>query len=175
MSSTIDIPALLSSIAEIEQTIASMKAALGAEGVTLTAGKSKRVKKEKDPNAPKKEGNVWIKFTQRVSGLLKEAKIDTGAAPVSKQFAAALKGMKTYEEWTDADIVAAWSTWEKPAESMMAKRVSSSASEFNGDKASPAPVVLVEPKKEAAKEAAKEATKKAVKVPKKVVKGAGEE
>ena len=111
--------AALKIIANLESQIAELKVALGAE----PSSKPKNAKKEKDPNAAPKEPNVWIKFTQRVSALLKEASIDTGAAPVSKQFASALKDQKPYADWTDADIVAAWSTWEKPAESKMeAKR-----------------------------------------------------
>ena len=124
--------ALLAMIASMESQLNEMKIALGSEPT-----KQKRAKKEKDPNAPPKEGNVWIKFTQRVSALLKAAEIDTGAAPVSKQFASALKDQKPYGDWTDEEIVAAWPSWTPPAESKMeAKRKLSASSGDESDKSS---------------------------------------
>jgi len=38
----------------------------------------KKAKKEKDPDAPKKEPNDWIKFTSSVRAALKAANIKTG-------------------------------------------------------------------------------------------------
>jgi hypothetical protein len=96
-------------IANMEVELARLKAALGVEGVVIKAA----------PVKEKKEPNVWIKFSQRVSTLLKEADIKTGAATVSKQFASSLKDEKGYN-WTDEAILAAWKKWTKPAESKMA-------------------------------------------------------
>ena len=63
----------------------------------------------------------WILFTQKVDSALNAAGISTGSAVVSKQFASSLKDIKPYEEWTDDDIVEAWSTWEKPEQSKSGK------------------------------------------------------
>jgi len=125
---------MLKMIAAMETQLNEMKVALGATDGTV---KQKRTKKEKDPNAAPKEPNVWIKFTQRVSALLKDAEIDTGAAPVSKQFASALKEQKPYGDWTDEEIVAAWPSWTPPTESKMeAKRKLSASSSDESDKGS---------------------------------------
>jgi len=139
---------MLEMISSMETQLALMKATLGVEVTAVAPVKAKKVKKEKDPNAPKKEANVWIKFTQRVSTLLKQAEINTGAAPVSKQFAAALKGMKPYEEWADSEIVATWATWKKPAESKMVTKRKLSASSAEEAVAEPAAPVESTPKKE---------------------------
>jgi hypothetical protein len=161
MSSTIDNTALLAALNQIEKTVAQMKEALGASGESKPFTTPKKAKKEKDPDAPKKEANPWIKFTQRVSNLLKEAKIETGPATVSKQFASALKDQKAYEEWTDEAILAAWPTWEKPTESKMAKKKSAtSGGETSADEA----VATEEPKaKKEPKSTVKRAAKKTAK------------
>ena len=120
--------ALLVMIASLESQLNEMKTALGS---------ATKPKKEKDPNAPPKEANVWIKFTQRVSALLKAANIDTGVATVSKQFASSLKDQKPYGDWTDAEIVAAWPTWAPPTESKMETKRKLSAS--SGDESEKEP------------------------------------
>ena len=148
-------------IANLESQIAELKMLLGVE----PSSKPKSAKKEKDPNAAPKEPNVWIKFTQRVSALLKDASIDTGAAPVSKQFASALKDQKPYADWTDAAIVAAWSSWEKPAESKMeAKRKLSESSADEGSVTSEKKGRAPRTEEQKAATAAKRAATKAAKV-----------
>lgn len=160
MSSTIDNTALLAALSQIEKTIAQMKEALGASGESKPMSTPKKAKKEKNPDAPKKEANPWIKFTQRVSNLLKEAKIETGPATVSKQFASALKDQKAYEEWTDEAILAAWPTWEKPTESKMSKKKSAaSGGETSADEAVPTEEVKTTPAKKERKSVAKKAAK----------------
>jgi hypothetical protein len=129
MSSTmIDSTATLAAISKLEADLAKLKIALGVENVTVPTKtrKSKVVKADGEKKAP----NVWIRFTQKVNGALKEAGLGAGeAAPVSKQFASFLKDAKPYDEWTDESIVAAWATWEKPEQSKMAKAASESESE----------------------------------------------
>ena len=122
---------IIAMIATLEQNLSQLKAALNGEAIIPT--KAKRTKKEKDPNAAPKEPNVWIKFTQRVSVALKEAGVEIGAAPLSKQFASKLREDNgAYDEWTNEAIVAAWKTWTPPEESKMAaaKRKASNASEM---------------------------------------------
>ncbi len=65
--------------------------------------------------------NQWILFTQKVDSALDAAGIARGAATVSKQFASSLKDIKPYAEWTDEAIVEAWSTWQRPEQSAMAR------------------------------------------------------
>ena len=152
---------IIAMIATLEQNLSQLKAALNGEAIIPT--KAKRTKKEKDPNAAPKEPNVWIKFTQRVSVALKEAGVEIGAAPLSKQFASKLREDNgAYDEWTNEAIVAAWKTWTPPEESKMAaaKRKASNASEMaasdeEGAKAEPtkaeptkAEPAKAEPKKE---------------------------
>ena len=127
--------AMLTMISTMENQLNQMKAALGA-APPLVVVKAKAAKKEKDPNAAPKEPNVWIKFTQRVSTLLKEAKIAIGAAPVSKQFASMLKDQKPYAEWTDEAILAAWPLWTKPEVSKMAARKASTSGESSASEGS---------------------------------------
>ena len=135
MSSTVDTASILAAIAQIEQTIAQMKATLGASG-SVPATPVKKTRTKKDPDAPKKEPNDWIKFTQRVSAALKEGGVEVGVATISKQFASSLKEQNNvYSEWTDEAIVAAWKTWTPPTESKMSKRKSSSAGETSADEA----------------------------------------
>jgi len=137
-------------ITNMEAELARLKAALGVEGVVIKAA----------PVKEKKEPNVWIKFSQRVSTLLKEADIKTGAATVSKQFASSLKDEKGYD-WTDEAILAAWPTWTKPAESKMA----AAKREASGDEGSvkSAKASKAEPKASKAEPKASKAEPKASK------------
>ena len=139
--SAISQSALLSELASAKATIARMEALLGGE-VPLKAAKAKKVK---DPNAPKKDPNVWIQFTTRVAGVLKAAaaaataagnaelaKSYGGPATIGKQFASFLKEQKSYDEWQDSEIVETFGGWEKPEVSKAAKAKSESGS-VSGD------------------------------------------
>jgi hypothetical protein len=158
---------IIAMIATLEQNLSQLKAALNGEAIIPV--KAKRAKKEKDPNAAPKEPNVWIKFTQRVSVALKEAGVEIGAAPLSKQFASKLREDNgAYDEWTNEAIVAAWKTWTPPEESKMAaaKRKASNASETaasdeEGAKAEPtkAEPTKAEPKEEKPKAESKKERK----------------
>ena len=133
---------ILTSIARLESELAQVKSVCAAAGLTIPA-KSKKSAEKKAKAAAKPEGekkapNVWIRFTQQVDGALKAAEISVGAATIAKQFASSLKDIKPYAEWTDADIVAAWSTWEKPGQSKMSSKKSSAASSEAEDGAEPA-------------------------------------
>ena len=133
---------ILTSIARLESELAQVKSVCAAAGLTIPA-KSKKSAEKKAKAAAKPEGekkapNVWIRFTQQVDGALKAAEISVGAATIAKQFASSLKDIKPYAEWTDADIVAAWSTWEKPEQSKMSSKKSSAASSEAEDGAEPA-------------------------------------
>ena len=130
---------ILSSIARLEAELTQVKAACTAAGLTISPAKKSRAKPKAagGEEKPKAAPNVWIRFTQQVDGALKAAAISVGAATVSKQFASSLKDIKPYAEWTDEDIVAAWSTWEKPEQSKMSSKKSSAASSEAEDGAEP--------------------------------------
>jgi hypothetical protein len=125
--SNIDAAEILAAIGKLETDLAKMKVALGATGVVVP--KARKSAKAPAADGEKKAPNAWIVFTQKVDGALKAASIATGAATVGKQFASSLKDIKPYAEWTDEAIVAAWSTWEKPAPKPKAAAASSASSE----------------------------------------------
>ena len=128
--------AILSSISSLENELTRLKAVLNGEPMPV---KTKRAKKAKDPNAEKKEPNVWIKFTMRVEEVLARAKAAAGTdeaalapfkgpATIAKQFASFLKDKKAYDEWVEDDILAEFRTWERPLESKSAKARSAAPS-----------------------------------------------
>lgn len=112
---------------EIIQTIVSLELQLKQLKESLSNGTPfvtpKKAKKERDPDAPKKEANVWVKFTQRVGELLKAASAEDadradhfkGPATMVKSFSSMLKGKKDYDSWEDSEILEAFESWERPA------------------------------------------------------------
>jgi hypothetical protein len=118
---------MLATVLKLEKELAKMKIALGVEGVKTP----KKARKAKDPSAPKKEPNVWIKFTQRV-GLLLKTTDHKGPATIGKQFASHLKDIKAYDEWTDAEILHHFSSWTAPAKGTSAAAADTSAVEDEG-------------------------------------------
>jgi hypothetical protein len=120
MSAIANATSLLSTIAALESQLHTLKSSIsgGAEFVTPV-----KTKKMKDPDAPKKEANVWIKFTMRVGNLLKAACADApdaekehfkGPATMVKQFCTVLKNQKPYEAWADSEVLEAFESWERP-------------------------------------------------------------
>ncbi len=109
MSATIEMSTVLETIKDLETRLSALRKLV--EG----GAKTKKPKKERDPDAPKREPNDWIKFTQRVDGLLKGADKSFKRVADSKKFAAHLKKAKVYAEWTDDAILAERETWTPPA------------------------------------------------------------
>ena len=108
MSSTIEeVAKVLHVITELEARLAELRGLLAAKG--------KKGKKVRDPGKPKREPNAWIKFTQRVEGVLKGAEKGFGRVVTSKQFCKSLKDKKVYAEWLDEEILAERSIWEPPS------------------------------------------------------------
>ena len=106
--------------AEIKKELAELKAAVAELKTMLSKPKAGKAKKAVDPDAPKKEPNVWIKFTQRVGALLKaEHPDEKGPATIGKQFCSFLKEKKAYDLWEDAEILEAYAGWERPEVSKM--------------------------------------------------------
>jgi len=115
--------AVLSTIATLKKQLAALEQSLGAETPV-------KAKTKKDPDAPKKEPNVWIKFTQRVGTLIKTAHPGAkGPATIGKQFCSFLKEQKAYDEWTDEEILDAYEGWERPEVSKMEQAKSSKTSQ----------------------------------------------
>lgn len=99
--------------------IDALRDALGGKNMDIAASssaaptKGKRAKKSKDPNAPKKPANDWIKFTSRVRSVIATQMTD-GKKPVPKavtQVSASLKDASLMPSATDAQIIAAYQNW----------------------------------------------------------------
>jgi len=129
----------------------AVAAALSGKAVPSASAPSiKKAKKEKDPDAPKKEPNDWIKFTSSVRAALKAAKITTGVEVT--QFCGMLKAKNAdYSSWTSELILAEHTSWKRPEVSKQAlagKNKSPSVSP-----SSPAPAEEKKEKKPKAKKA----------------------
>ena len=66
----------------------------------------------------KREPNAWVRFTQRVSRVLKAAGATAVVASKHMAFCSALKGMRAYDDWTDEAIVEQFSAW-RPTEAVV--------------------------------------------------------
>jgi hypothetical protein len=105
-------------------------------GVSISAGgKVKKEKKQKDPNAPKKEPNDWINFTQRARAALLASGAELKGF-VGQQYCAVLKEklpvksitddkgkqkeVPDYDSISDEEIVARFKGWTPPEQSKAA-------------------------------------------------------
>jgi hypothetical protein len=105
-------------------------------GVSISAGgKVKKEKKQKDPNAPKKEPNDWINFTQRARAALLASGAELKGF-VGQQYCAVLKEklpvksitddkgkqkeVPDYDSISDAEIVSRFKSWSPPEQSKAA-------------------------------------------------------
>jgi hypothetical protein len=153
-------------------------------GVKIDAAVSKKVKKakkEKDPNAPKKEPNSWIKFTQHVREVLLAGGCELKGF-IGQQYCKDVKGklptveengkqVPDYDSISDEDLLSGFKSWTPPEQSAAAAaRASKASSEAGSDseEAPPSPSATEKPKRtwsDAAKAKAKEraAAKKAAK------------
>jgi hypothetical protein len=159
----------------LQMTInAEQLAALKAMGVPMTVspvkgssasaaapGAPKKQKKERDPDAPKREPNSWIKFTQNVREQITAA-INQGAGASEQkkappkavlQTASALKEHGLMETATPAQIVAAYHEWLAHPPSPSAAPAAPSAPAAAGGE--PSPSKVKKPWSEATKAAAK--------------------
>jgi hypothetical protein len=128
--SVVNTAMLLKTIASLESQLHELTSAITGGGEIAMSTPVKKAKKEKDPDAPKKEANVWIKFTQRVGTLLKAAAAVEGADPehfkgpatMVKEFCSMLKTQKPYEAWSDSEVLEAFESWERPVHEPRAKK-----------------------------------------------------
>lgn len=103
----------------------ALRDALGGKisDVTSSPAKGKRTKKVRDPSAPKREPNDWIKFTSRVRSAL-STQMEDGKKVAPKavtQVSSALKDASLMPSATDDQIIAAYKNWlaNPPAVSKM--------------------------------------------------------
>jgi len=151
MSAAMILKNIASMQAQLNDLATSVAFALNAEALNTNtesnaapATPPKKAPKVKDPNAPKKEPNVWVKFTQRVGTLLKTASEAEGADPehfkgpatMVKEFCSMLKGQKPYEAWADSEVLEAFDSWERPVHEPRAKKSSAAASVAASDSGS---------------------------------------
>ena len=109
----------------------NVKAVLPTSSDAKPGKKEKKAKKERDPDAPKKEANNWIKFTSRVREVLKTEGFSTGvevtqfcrtlkeALPTHEVENAAGKTVTEpdYSAISDEEILAKRRSWVKPEHS----------------------------------------------------------
>lgn len=169
MSSTINVSALLASIAKMETELAALRAQLGGSGGKSVAAVPSPTPKERKPrkksDAPP---SAWRLFADRVRALLKDNGY-TGKALGTEcvQFCATLKDENSdLSSWADADILgrrAAWSApeigrleaklgkgWAKTGERKAAAKAASVASASASDAEGSAPASVDKPKRKSA-------------------------
>jgi hypothetical protein len=166
---------ILESIAVLEKELARLKSALADSGVPVPSGKTKKAKKERDPDAPPPKANAFFDFLNgRVRPVLKEHKAEMKlAGTVAPAFAKHLLSLNpedkeaTYALETDAILAAfdAWATPENLAAPPRKAKDSDSASEsasVAGSEAKPEKVKRVLSEEQKAKmKAGREAAKAA--------------
>jgi hypothetical protein len=123
MSSTNDVlSALLAEFKTLNGRISTLESAVAAKTsvpASVAVGKvkgAKKAKKERDPDAPKREPTAWRLFADRVRAVLKDNGFSGNALGTEcVQFASSLKDENAdFSSWTDADIIARRSAWAKP-------------------------------------------------------------
>lgn len=105
--------------------------------VAASGKKAKKEKKVKDPNAPKKEPNAWVNFTQHVRSVLLAAGCELKGF-VGQQYCSVLKAKlplldanekgkqePDYSAVSDEDIVSGFKSWTPPEQSKAAVERSS--------------------------------------------------
>ena len=105
--------------------------------VAASGKKAKKEKKLKDPNAPKKEPNAWVNFTQHVRSVLLAAGCELKGF-VGQQYCSVLKAKlplldankkgkqePDYSAVSDEDIVSGFKSWTPPEQSKAAVERSS--------------------------------------------------
>lgn len=130
MSAPIEISSILAAVSELETRLAALRHMLEPTAESASGGKrgrpAKKQRKPRDPDAPKREPNDWIKFTVRVRTLLAEREQKFKMAKHTLAFAKYLRTLKG--EVTDEVILTQRATWQPPADD--AKSESSSTAEL---------------------------------------------
>jgi hypothetical protein len=129
--------------------------------VAVSGKKAKKEKKAKDPNAPKKDPNAWVNFTQHVRKVLLESGAELKGF-VGQQYCSVLKAKlplleknekgkqePDYSAMSDKDIVSGFAEWTPPEQSKAsvakASKASSVASSVPSAEASPVEAPVAAP------------------------------
>lgn len=107
------VASLTAEISSLRASLTTKPAVTAAPSGGKNAGKKVRVK---NPDAPKREPNEWIKFSSRVRDLLKANGYTEKAVGIEcNQFASSLKDENAdFASWVDSDILAKRAAWTKP-------------------------------------------------------------
>ena len=128
ISNTMDFTVeMLNKLADLAGQIETLQALVRANhSGEIPTKKTKKAKKEKDPDAPPKELSpgvkAWQEFNSKVDALLKENSLSLQAGE-GKQFTSSLKKLKGYE-WANEDILEQRRAWVKPEKTQKAETAS---------------------------------------------------
>jgi hypothetical protein len=108
-----DMKTIIAAVAELESRLSALKSLVGggAGGGAPAVATTKKPRKARDPDAPKREPNAWIKFSMRVRALLKENEQEFELAKHMMSFTKHLKDTVGMDV-DDAGILAARASWE---------------------------------------------------------------
>lgn len=118
---SLEMSAVLKVIQDLESRLAALRRLVDPEGLSPAPAAGKKQRRKKDPDAPKREPNAWIKFTQHVRTVLKEGDAEIKMAKHFMKFAKHVQA-EAGGEATAEQILAVRRGWEPPA-----------AGEENGD------------------------------------------
>jgi len=123
--------------------------------VAVSGKKPKKEKRVKDPNAPKKDPNAWVNFTQHVRSVLLAAGCELKGF-VGQQYCSVLKAKlplleanekgkqePDYSAVSDEEIVSSFKSWTPPEQSKASVAKASKASSVASAEVSPVAVAPV--------------------------------
>ena len=141
--------------------------------VASSGKKAKKEKKVKDPNAPKKEPNAWVNFTQHVRSVLLAGGCELKGF-VGQQYCSVLKAKlplleknekgkqePDYDAISDEDILSGFKSWTPPEQSKAAAAKSSKSSSAVPSPVAPAPTPAAPTTEKKARKPQSEETKAA--------------
>ena len=147
----------------------ALMALAAKSGVAISAAGGKGKALKKDPDAPKKEPNDWIVFTQRARKALEAGGLKPGFAV--QQYCSSLKEslplvsvtddkgkekkVPDYDSISDAELLSRFKSWTPPEQSKAEVERASKASSAEGSPAAGAPPAAAEKPKRQWSEAAK--------------------
>lgn len=103
-------------IEDLESRLAALRRLVDPEGLSPAPTAGKRGRKKRDPDAPKREPNNWIKFTQRVRGVLKDNDAEIKMAKHFMKFAKHVQANPEGVDITDEEILKSRKSWAPPAD-----------------------------------------------------------
>lgn len=159
---SLEMSAVLKVIQDLESRLAALRRLVDPEGLAPAPAAGKKQRRKKDPDAPKREPNAWIKFTQHVRTVLKEGDAEIKMAKHFMKFAKHVQA-EAGGEATAEQILAMRRGWEPPAAGEESGDSSASSAEESVSGAEKAPAKrgrkpMTDEQKAAAKAARDEAS-----------------